>query len=84
MIAEISEVGMTCVSGATVERGEEYIAVWHLPDSHRPLQVTCVAREVAPDYARVEFVNLALTDRSRIASYIAARLPLRSAEDEPS
>ncbi len=72
VIREITESGMGLVSAYDSELGEEYTVAWRIESGAEPLHVDCVVRNSKPERTGVEFLNLKMEDRLRIARMIGA------------
>lgn len=72
VIREITENGMGLVSAYDSAVGEEFTVAWRVESGLEPLHVDCVVRNTSPDRTGVEFLNVKLRDRLRIARMIGA------------
>lgn len=72
VIREIAEAGMGLVSAYDSEVGEEFTIAWRVESGLEPLHVACVVRDTTPHRTGVEFLNLRMQDRLRIARMIGA------------
>ena len=72
VIREITENGMGMVSAYDSAIGEELTVAWRIESGIEPLHVDCVVRNSSPARTGVEFLNLRMKDRLRIARMIGA------------
>jgi hypothetical protein len=72
VIREITENGLALESSYDSRVGEEFTVAWLEESSIEPLRVGCVVRNVSPERTGVEFLNVTMKDRLRIARLVDA------------
>jgi c-di-GMP-binding flagellar brake protein YcgR len=72
---ELSEGGLSCRSGETLEVGEQIAVEFKLEDAREWIRVKCAVRHTAQGRVGVEFLNLRRQDRLKIIDVIAATTP---------
>ena len=58
LISEISEAGLTVVTGYRCAVGDELNVAWEFESDEKPFHVTCVVRCISAIGAGVEFLNI--------------------------
>ena len=79
LISELSESGISVVSGHISRVGEEFTVAWRLAVSETPLQITCVVRRIVDKQAGIEFLDATYTDRLRIRIFLRQRSRIENA-----
>ena len=80
MIVEMSETGLSFVSGRSTRTGEELTIAWQLDPAQSPLQIRCMVRHIShlagQDGLQVgaEFLNLPLAERLAIMEFLTRRV----------
>ena len=69
MISEVSEAGLSFVTGHSCNVGEELSIAWRMDDSDEPFHLQCVVRHVNEGRIGVEFMKLSMTERLRLTQW---------------
>jgi c-di-GMP-binding flagellar brake protein YcgR len=73
MITELSETGMTVVTGRQSSLGEELTSAFQLDSADQPFQLHTVVRHRSAQHTGLEFLNITRVDRLRLLSFIVGR-----------
>ena len=77
MISEISEAGLSFITGHSCNVGEELSIAWRMDESDEPFHLQCVVRHVNEGRIGVEFLKLSMTERLRLTQWFT-RFPARA------
>lgn len=73
LIAELSENGISLVSGHALSVGDLCDIAWRLSAAETPIHVTCIVRQISDRQIGLEFLDATRSDRVRIRQFVRRR-----------